>query len=222
MYLSPSFTASILPVKKFFLLTFFLSKLALGGFFSFQKNGSRYERLQTGDVVFQDTGGEQGKAVEAATGSKFTHCGIVFEQDGKLYVLEAVQPVTVVTLDSFRRRSKVFHARRLKDRSKLNAAAMEKGLAWGRKQIGKDYDPLFQWDDETLYCSELVWKIYKQSTGIELCETKTFQSYFLEKPEVRAVIQKRYGDVPRLPEKEPVVAPSDLAASALLDEVPKR
>jgi len=209
-------------VKKFFLLTILLSGLALGGFFSFKKNGSKYERLQTGDVVFQYTGGEQGEAVEAATGSKYTHCGIVFEQDRKLYVLEAVQPVKVVTLDSFRRRSKIFHARRLKNRSILNAAAMEKGLAWGRKQIGKDYDPLFQWDNETLYCSELVWKIYKQSTGIELCKTKTFKSYFLEKPAVRAVIQKRYGDLERLPEKEPVVAPSDLAASDLLEEVPRR
>lgn len=209
-------------MKKFLILATILTGIALGGFFSFKKNGPKYERLQSGDIVFQYTGGEQGEAVEAATNSKYTHCGIVFEQDGQLYVLEAVQPVKVVTLDSFRKRSRIFHARRLKDQSKLNAAAMEKGLTWGRKQIGKDYDPLFKWDDENLYCSELVWKIYKQSTGLELCETKTFKSYFLEKPVVRQVIQKRYGDVDNLPENEPVVAPSDLAASGLLIEVPLR
>lgn len=209
-------------MKRALVLLFLLTGLTYGGWFSFKKNGPNYERLQTGDIVFQDTGGEQGAAVEAATGSNFTHCGIVFEKDGQLYVLEAIQPVQVVTLDSFRKRSKVFHAKRLKERSHLTADAVKKGLAWGEKQIGKDYDLLFQWDDGTLYCSELVWKVYQEATGQKLCEPKTFKSYFLDKPAVRQVIQKRYGDVSKLPEKEPVVAPSDIATSALLVEVPRR
>jgi hypothetical protein len=207
---------------RFFAILFICTGIAVGGFFSFKKRGPQYERLQTGDIVFQDTGGEQGAAVKAATGSNLTHCGVVFEQEGKLYVLEAVQPVSVVTLDSFRKRSRVFHARRLDDRTKLNAKALQKALTWGRGQIGKDYDPLFQWDDETLYCSELVWKIYKKSTDLELCPPKTFQSYFLDRPEVRRVIAKHYGDPSKMPAKEPVVAPSDLATSPLLKEVPRR
>lgn len=207
---------------RYLLALIFVTGIALGGFLSFRKKGPDYERLQTGDIVFQYTGGEQGEAVEAATGSKFTHCGVVFEQDGELYVLEAVQPVSVVTLERFRKRSEIFHARRLKDTSKINQDALEKALAWGQKQIGKDYDPLFQWDDENLYCSELVWKVYQESTGLELCPTKTFKSYFLDKPVVRRVIEKRYGDISKLPPKEPVVAPSDLAESGLLQEVPRR
>jgi hypothetical protein len=196
--------------------------IAAGGLFSFKKRGPQYERLQTGDIVFQDTGGEQGAAVKAATGSNYTHCGVVFEQDGKLYVLEAVQPVSVVTLDNFRKRSRIFHARRLQDQGKLNQKALQKALNWGRSQLGKDYDLMFQWDDETLYCSELVWKIYKKSTDQELCQPKTFKSYFLDRPEVRRVIAQRYGDPGKMPAKEPVVAPSDLAASPLLEEVPRR
>ncbi|MCW1912240.1 hypothetical protein OJ996_01560 [Luteolibacter sp. GHJ8] len=39
-------------------------------------------QYQTGDVVFQSTWGEQAKAVRAATGSRYTHCGVIFEQDG--------------------------------------------------------------------------------------------------------------------------------------------
>ena len=209
-------------MKSLLIIAAILTGITLGGFFPFKKNGPKYERLQSGDIVFQDTGGEQGEAVEAATKSKYTHCGVVFEQERQLYVLEAVQPVKVVTLDSFRKRSKVFHARRLKDPSILNAASMKKALAWGKKQIGKDYDPLFKWDNENLYCSELVWKIYKQSTGLELCEPKTFKSYFLENPIVRQIIQNRYGDVDNLPVNESVVAPSDLATSGLLVEVPLR
>jgi len=104
----------------------------------------------------------------------------------------------------------------------LTPGALTKALTWRRAQLGKDYDLLFQWDDETLYCSELVWKIYEEAAGVKLCKTKTFQSYFLDKPEVRKVIQKRYGEAANLPAKEPVVAPSDLAASPLLAEVPRR
>ena len=209
-------------MNRLLLLFLLLTSIAYGGFFLFKKNGPNYERLQTGDIVFQDTGGEQGAAVQAATNSNLTHCGIVFEQNKKLYVLEAVQPVQVVTLDAFRKRSKIFVAKRLKNRTKLTPAAVQKGLDWGQKQIGKDYDLLFQWDDETIYCSELVWKIYKEATGQKLCRPKTFKSYFLDKPAVRTVIQKRYGHAGKLPEKEPVVAPSDLAESPLLQEVPRR
>lgn len=205
-------------------LAFFVFLAAsLDSFGLFNKSGHpNYERLRTGDIVFQELGGEQGQAVRAATGSRFTHCGVVFEQDGKLYVLEAIQPVSVVSLDAFRRRSKLFHARRLKDPSALNVPNLQKALRWGRQQLGKDYDPLFQWDDDHLYCSELVWKIYRRAAGIELCEPKTFQTYFLDKPEVRRLIRKRYGNRANLPAREPVVAPSDLAASHLLIEVPRR
>ena len=41
------------------------------------------------------------------------------------------------------------------------------------KEIGsqfenKDYDLYFEWTDEKIYCSELVWKIFKQATRIDV------------------------------------------------------
>lgn len=205
----------------FILALWGLSAITYGGFF-WKAKGPSYERLQTGDIVFQELGGPQGEAVKAATGSPYTHCGVVFEQNRILYVLEAVQPVSVVTLEAFQRRSRLFHARRLKNPDVLNAKNLAKALTWGRQQIGKNYDPLFRWDDENLYCSELVWKIYQKAAKVELCPTKTFQSYFLQNPEVQRIIRQRYGATAKLPAKEPVVAPSDLAASPLLSEVPRR
>jgi hypothetical protein len=191
------------------------------GWFSKHHPHPSYHNLRAGDIVFQDTGGQQGEAVRTATKSPFTHCGVVFENQGTLYVLEAVQPVSVTTLASWKKRSTVFHARRLKDSSRINADALKKALKWGTAQIGKDYDLHFQWGDDQLYCSELVWKIYYQSTGLSLCKPKSFQSYFLDDPVVREVIRKRYGGLNDLPKDEPVVAPSDLAASPLLTEVPQ-
>lgn len=176
--------------------------------------------LQTGDIVFQGTRGEQGEAVRQATRSPYTHCGVVFEDQGVLKVLEAVQPVGVTTLAEFQKRSVpgTFHARRLK--TPLPPAALEAAKAWGAKQVGLDYDPHFQWSDGTLYCSELVWKIYAKA-GVELCDTRRFHDYDLDAPLVKALIGRRYGTKDKLPKEEPVVAPSDLAASPLLEEVPK-
>lgn len=181
-----------------------------------------YERLQTGDIVFQDTGGAQGAAVTAATQSPFTHCGIVFEQAGKLYVFEAIQPVKVVTLDSWKARSKVFHAKRLKNRSKLNQEAINRAVIWAEEQLGKNYDFKFQWSDDSLYCSELVWKIYHHATGITLCPPQRFSNYNLNDQAVLNIITQRYGNPQNLPQDELVVAPSDLANSPLLVEAPRR
>lgn len=175
--------------------------------------------LQTGDVVFQCTGGEQAKAVQAATGSRYTHCGVVFEEGGSFKVLEAVQPVKITSFEEFRKRSQpgTFQVRRLK--TPLSAEAIANGKAWGVKQVGLDYDLHFRWDDETLYCSELVWKIFKKA-GVELCATRKFQDYELDAPEVKKVIDQRYGSKDKLPKEEPVVSPGDLADSPLLMEVP--
>lgn len=96
-------------------------------------------RLREGDIVFSCSEHGQGEAIIAATGSPYTHCGIVFRKDGKLMVLEAVQPVGVVSLQDFMARGKpgTSHARRLK--KPLAAADIQRGREWAAAQVGKDY-----------------------------------------------------------------------------------
>lgn len=176
--------------------------------------------LREGDIVFSGSPAGQGAAIIAATASPYTHCGIVFNHDGQLMVLEAVQPVGVTTLKDFMARSRVeaFTARRLK--TAAEPAAYQKAREWAAAQIGRAYDPRFRWDDGSLYCSELVWKIY-QRAGIELCPPRRFRDYDLQGPAVGKMIERRYGGIDRLPMDEKVVAPADLAASPLLVEVPR-
>ena len=177
--------------------------------------------LQEGDIVFSGSRRGQGEAIIAATGSRYTHCGIVFEKDGRLMVLEAVQPVGVTPLEEFMRLGdpSAFKALRLK--SAVTPEAYRKARAWASSQIGRNYDIAFRWDDEKLYCSELVWKVY-QKAGVELCQPRRFRDYNLERPAVRKMIEQRYGGMDRLPMDEKVVAPSDLAGSSQLMEVPRK
>ena len=199
-----------------------LASTLLATGFGFKKSAPREAAyaLKEGDIVFHGTAGEQCDAVREATGSPFTHCGVVFENDGRLMVLEAVQPVRVTTVEAFQQRSLpgTFHARRLKAPPAADAVARAK--AWGSRQIGRNYDVLFGWNDGALYCSELVWKVYAKA-GIDLCPTRRFHDYRLDHPKVKAVIARRYGSADKLPRDEPVVAPGDLADSPLLVEVPR-
>lgn len=176
-------------------------------------------KWQDGDIVFSSSERGQGGAIIAATGSPFTHCGIVFSKNGKRMVLEAVQPVGVLPLAEFisRSTSDTVTARRLK--TPLSTDSLRKALAWAQTQIGKDYDARFLWGDDQLYCSELVWKFY-QHAGVELCAPRHFRDYDLEKTVVRKIITERFGGMAKVPLDEKVVAPSDLAASPLLIEVP--
>ena len=177
--------------------------------------------LHSGDIVFEGTVGQQSDAIREATASPFTHCGVVFVQEGLVMVLEAVQPVRVSSVEQFIARSApgTFHARRLK--TPPSQAAIDRAWQWGSSLRGRDYDALFRWDDGKLYCSELVWKVF-QHAGIELCPRRHFRNYHLDGPTVKKIITARYGGVDKLPADEWVVAPADLAASPLLGEVPRR
>ncbi len=171
-----------------------------------------------GDIVFTGSARGQGEAIIAATGSPYTHCGIVFLREGKLMVLEAVQPVGVVSLEDFVARGKPGTHQALRLKTPLATADIERGRKWATAQVGKNYDVKFLWDDGQLYCSELVWKIY-QHAGIELCKPRRFRDFNLDDPKVRKMIEQRFGSFEALPQDEKVVAPSDLAASPLLEKV---
>lgn len=175
--------------------------------------------LREGDIVFQTNAGGQAPAIRAATASPVTHCGVVFQENGELMVMEAGHPVGTTTLAEFEKRSVPgsFHAMRLKKQPEGGAIA--KAKTWAAAQLGKSYDFRFAWDDQELYCSEFVWKFFHQA-GVKLCEPRPFRSYDLDDPKVRELIEQRYGSLDNLPLDEPAVAPGDLAASKLLAPVP--
>lgn len=182
------------------------------------KEAKSYD-LREGDIVFSSSAVGQGEAIIAATASPYTHCGIVFKKDGRMMVLEAVQPVSACSLRDFIARGKPEEFTALRLNAAITPEAYRKARIWAEAQIGRDYDARFGWDDRKLYCSELVWKVYQQA-GVELCPLRKFRDYDLQRPAVRRIIEQRYGGMDRLPLDEKVVAPSDLAASPLLAEVP--
>jgi len=66
-------------------------------------------KIKNGDIIFHESRSSQGRELELATGSKYTHMGIIFIKNGKKYVYEAVQPVTITPLDRWVNRGRGGH-----------------------------------------------------------------------------------------------------------------
>ncbi len=179
------------------------------------------QSYQNGDIIFQSSKSRQCEAVKYATHSDISHCGILFNEEGTWYVLEAVEPVQKITLAEFIRRGTGQHytIKRLKDNTGLTDIQIKKMNIKGNALIGKHYDIYFSWNNNEIYCSELVWKLY-QEAGIELCKTKKLRDFDLTNPLVIEMMKERYGS--KIPYEEVVVAPSDIYDSDMLKPVEQK
>lgn len=175
------------------------------------------ETLQDGDIIFQESQSAQSKAIQLATGSRYSHCGIIYLAGGDYFVYEAIQPVQTTPLDEWIARGKDGHyvVKRLKNAdSVLTPKVIAKMKKKGRKMNGREYDLYFEWSNDRIYCSELVWKIYKQGTGIELGQLQQLKDFDLSAPAVKQKLRERYGS--NIPQDEKVISPAAIFESELL------
>ena len=179
--------------------------------------------LREGDIIFHESRSDQATAIKLATRSRYTHVGILIMHRGKIKVLEAVQPVKISTLGGFIGRSEGGHfvIKRLRDHDRyLTPPVVEKMRKLGASYLGKDYDYYFEWNDRRIYCTELVWKLYKQAAGIEVGMLQRLGDFDISHPHVKKLMTRRYGT--RVPLGEPVISPASMFESPLLQTVYER
>ena len=172
--------------------------------------------LRDGDILFNTSNSAQSKAIQYATKSKYSHCGIVFFENGKPFVYEAVQPVTKTPLSEWT--SHHFVAKRLKNADAvLTPDVLQKMKAEAKRFYGKNYDLYFNWSDDQLYCSELVYKIYERGAGLKVGELKKLKDYDLSHALVQEQLKQRYGN--DIPYNEAMISPGAIFESDLLTTV---
>ncbi len=178
------------------------------------------DALKDGDLIFQTSLSGQSKAIQLATKSKYSHCGIIFSDNIQYYVLEAIQPVSITPLDKWIARGKEGHfvIKRLKNAEQLLTTEMlQKMRQEGEQFTGKNYDLTFEWTDDKIYCSELIWKIYQRATGIEIGKLEKLSDFDLTNEVVAKKMKERYGD--KIPTEETVISPASIFDSELLTTV---
>ena len=178
-------------------------------------NFNQTSNYKEGDIIFQTTSGQTGKAIQLATHSKFNHCGVLFLENNKWFVYEAVQPVRKTSLEDFNARGKGT-VKRLGSKT-LTKEEIDKLKSLFKSYEHKDYDEAFNWSDNQIYCSELVYKLYNNALQIELCKPRKLSDFDLNNPLVKEKLNEKYGN--KIPLDEPMVSPEDIYKSALLVDV---
>lgn len=184
---------------------------------------SSNQTLQSGDIIFQTSQSAQCKAVQLATHSIYSHCGIIYIEDNEAFVFEAVQPVKITPIKEWIKHGKnsSYVVKRLKNASSiLTAEILSKMKTCGEKYKDKNYDIYFGWSDDKIYCSELVWKIYKEGANIEVGELQKLKEFDLSSKPVKEKLKERYGE--NIPMDEIVVSPQSIFESELLVTVEEK
>jgi hypothetical protein len=175
--------------------------------------------VRDGDIIFQTSQSSQSVAIQRATASPYSHMGVIFFRQGTPYVLEASATVRYTALDAWIARGKGGHyvVKRLKDTSALNKEGISKLRTTAAQFLGRPYDLTFEWSDDRVYCSELVWKIYDRALHVDIGDLQHLRDFNLADPVVKTKMRQRYGD--HVPLDETVISPAAMFRSPLLKTV---
>ena len=142
--------------------------VAMGGFFIFYVSLMLRQpsfSFKEGDIFFQDLDcGPPCEAIEAVTegymGSNLSHCAIITEVGDNLettILVEAIgERVSETTLEEFLNRSNKVLVGRLNEDHALLIPATIRYIK--DNLIGKPYDFIFDINDDTYYCSEVIYE----------------------------------------------------------------
>lgn len=175
----------------------------------------RLADLRPGDVLFHSSPkNELSNAIEDATDSAYSHCGMVVLTPHGMGVIEAIGPVQVIPVEKWiaRGRGKVCDVYRLKEQHREHVPAM---ILFASSMRGRPYDFRYRMDDEKIYCSELVWKDYRRAAKEHLGEPVALGSLKWG-PHVALIKRLEGGPVPL---ERKMITPVDLSQAKQLENI---
>jgi cell wall-associated NlpC family hydrolase len=157
--------------------------------------------LKTGDIVFQNTSGSASEAIMLASGTDYTHVGIVeIDKAGRAQVIEAAGPVRVVALQRWisNGNGKLVTVKRVKGLAESDAKAV---VARARKYLGRPYDHFYYDTRDQIYCSELVYAAFREGPNITLGVEEKVRSLNIDTKAAQTIIAQRWRSHPLCKER---------------------
>jgi hypothetical protein len=168
-----------------------------------------------GDMIFQSLPrGELVDAIEGVSQSEWSHCGILVRREGKWMVAESIGQVRYTPLHLWivrGRKSKIASYR-----LKSLPADLEKKLEPPIEELlDRLYDFSYAPEDNEIYCSELIYKVYERGTGIKIGEWEKLGTLNWQ-PHEKFIRGLEGGE---LPLDRPMITPVGLTRSPLVEKV---
>lgn len=174
----------------------FACSIALIGIagFTLTNNKTSTPVLKDGDIIFQTSRSEQSQVILIASKSLYTHTGIIKHNPKGTMVIEAIGPVKETPLKDWVARGKngLYAVYRYKNLNRLQSEKLFKEL---KAFYGKSYDVYFSFNNDKIYCSELVRDGYK-AIGINLGKEEKIGDLLINVPKVEKLILKRAASDP--------------------------
>jgi hypothetical protein len=152
--------------------------------------------LKTGDIVFQTTTTSASDAIMLASGTEYTHVGIVdVDKNGRSRVIEAVGPMQEVPLDAWIKKgvgSRVT-VKRIKG---LEEATAKEAIASARRYLGRPYDHFFYETRDQIYCSELVYAAFQDGPGLTVGRQEKVRDLNIDTAAAQKLIAQRWRSHP--------------------------
>jgi len=145
-------------------------------------------KFQNGDVVLQTSKSSRSALIQKASRSPYSHTGVVEVAPDGVFVIEAIGKVSRTPLKQWAKRGvdERLTVLRLND---LTASEGRRVVAEAKKQLGKKYDARFRWDDERIYCSELVAKAFKRGADRDVGKQEVLKELHVNELELAMALK---------------------------------
>jgi hypothetical protein len=170
---------------------------------------------QEGDVVFQSLAHNPLiDAIEGATSSPFSHCGILHRSGSQWVVIEAIGPVRETAWKTWiaQGREQLYSVFRLKDPYRGEIPAF---IQAAQSFEGLPYDIHYDLDEQAIYCSELIFKAFRRAAGQDLGRLQTLGE-LQWRPHAEVIKQIEGG---QLPLDRKMITPRSLSEACQLEKV---
>jgi Permuted papain-like amidase enzyme, YaeF/YiiX, C92 family len=151
--------------------------------------------LAEGDLIFQNSRSTQSAAILGATGSRYTHMGIIVRRGGEFVVLEAGPTVREAPLGTWIA-SGADGAHAVYRREGLGDERRVAVIEAARRYLGRPYDIFFDFEGEAIYCSELPYLAFGVA-GIPIGTVQTVSELNLRSAAAQGLIRERWRKHPR-------------------------
>lgn len=145
-------------------------------------------KFQNGDVVLQTSRSSRSAMIQKVSRSPYSHTGVIEVAPDGVFVIEAIGKVSRTPFTQWAKRGVDGRVTVLR-MSRLTPAEGQRVVAEAKRQLGKKYDARFRWDDERLYCSELVAKAFARGASREVGKLEVLKTLNVTRVELQLAPQ---------------------------------